>query len=81
MTLRDRCKIMLNKLKQDAMLRQGSPVDDLMAFVETEKGRSADNSLEDTKPLVLYFGSEKDREEFLAVIHEVKPNMITKRMP
>jgi hypothetical protein len=36
MGLRDRCKAILDKLRQDAILRQGSPVDDLMAFVVAE---------------------------------------------
>ena len=62
-------------------MRVGDPVKDLMDFVETEKGRSADRSLENTKALVLYFSTEQDREGFLALVHEVKPNMITKRMP
>lgn len=53
----------------------------LMAFVMSEKGRAADESLKDTLPLVLYFGSEADREEFVAIVHEAKPGMIAKRMP
>lgn len=81
MTLRDRCKRFLSKAQQDAMLRQGSPVDDLMAFVMSENGRSADDSLKDTLPLVLYFGSEEDREGFMAVVREAKPGMMAKKMP
>jgi len=80
-TLRDRCKAFYQKAQQDAMLRQGSPVDDLMAFVLAEKGRAADKRLEPTLPLVLYFGSVQDREEFIAVVHEAKPGMVAKRMP
>ena len=44
-TLRERCKAMLGQLQRNAILRQGSPVDDLMAFVVAETGRSADESL------------------------------------
>lgn len=81
MTLRDRCKAMYQKMQTDAMLRQSSPVDDLLAFVMSEKGRAADKALKDTPSLVLYFGSEADREEFMAVIREAKPGLIAKRMP
>ena len=63
------------------MLRQGSPVDDLVAFVVAETGRSADSSLDKSLPLCCYFANEQDREEFIAAVHEVKPGMIAKRMP
>ena len=36
--LRDRCKAFLHKAQMDAFLRQGSPVDDLVAFVISERG-------------------------------------------
>lgn len=82
MTLRDRCKEMYQKMQRDAMMRQGSPVEDLMAFVMSENGRAAAaDVLEDMKPVVLYFRSDQDREGFLAVVHEAKPNMMTKKMP
>jgi hypothetical protein len=29
------------------------------------------------KPLVVYFGSKEDREEFISAIHEAKPNVRT----
>lgn len=80
-SLRDRCKRFYQKAQQDAMLRQGSPVDDLMAFVMSEQGRAADESLKDTLPLVLYFGNEADREEFIAIVRDAKPGMVAKRMP
>jgi hypothetical protein len=79
--LRDRCKAMYQKMQTDAILRQGSPVDDLMGFVLAEIGRSADTSLEESKPVVLYFGSDEDRDEFVALVHEAKPGMIAKRFP
>lgn len=68
-------------MQRNAILRQGSPVDDLMAFVQSEIGRSADTSLEDTTPCILYFGSEQDRDEFLSIVHEAKPGMMAKRIP
>lgn len=79
--LRERCKAMYQKMTRDAMLRQGSPVDDLLAFVVSETGRAADPSLKETLPCVLYFGSDADRDEFIALVHEAKPGMIAKRMP
>jgi len=81
MTLRERCKAMYQQMQRDAMLRQGSPVDDLMAFVLAEKGRAADARLEESLPLVVYLGNSEDREEFIAMVREAKPKMIAKRMP
>jgi hypothetical protein len=79
--LRERCKTMYQKMGVDAMLRQGSPVDDLLAFVLAEIGRSADVSLEKSLPLVLYFQTDEDREEFIAAVREAKPGMMSKRLP
>lgn len=79
--LRERCKAQYQKMGRDAMLRQGDPVEDLTAFVVSEIGRAADSKLEHSLPLCLYFSSEQDREEFIAAVHEAKPNMIAKRWP
>jgi hypothetical protein len=81
MTLRDRCKEFYQTMQTNAMLRQGSPVDDLVAFVMSEYGRAADKSLADALPLVLYFGDQKDRDEFMELIRLAKPGMRVKRMP
>lgn len=80
-SLRVRCSAMLAKIKRDAMLRQGSPVEDLEAFVVAETGRKADAKLDHTLPLCLYFATAADREEFIAAVQEAKPNMIMKRLP
>lgn len=80
-TLRDRCLEFYQKMSRDKMLRQGNPVDDLMAFVIAETGRTADKSLEEALPLCLYFGSAVERDEFIDAVREAKPNMITKTMP
>jgi hypothetical protein len=68
-------------MQQDAMFRQGAPVDDLMTFVIAERGRAADDNLAETHPLCLYFGSDQDREDVIELILEVKPSTIAKRMP
>lgn len=81
MPLRERCKEMIDKLSQNAILRQGSPVDDLMAFVLAEQGRTADYRLEETMPLILYFEDEAGRADFIKVVREVKPGMVAKRIP
>lgn len=81
MTLRDRCKEFLGVAQRNAIMRVGDPVEALAAFVESERGRAADKSLEETRPLILYFGSETDRDEFLAIVHEVKPGMIARSIP
>lgn len=80
-TLRDRCKDMVGTMQRNAMLRQGSPVDDLIAFVQSEIGRTADASLEDTKPMILYFCNEQDRAEFIALVRDAKPGMVAKTIP
>lgn len=81
MTLRDRCKAMHEQMVRNGILRQGSPVDDLIEFVVSEIGRSADTKLENTLPLCLYFASEQDRKEFIAIVREAKPNMRMKVVP
>jgi hypothetical protein len=80
MTLRDRCKEFYQTSQRNAILRQGSPVDALVEFVVAETGRKADKVLDKTLPLCLYFASDADREEFIAMMREAKPNMITKRL-
>lgn len=80
-TLRDRCKAMCDQMSRNAILRQSSSVDDLMAFVQAELGRTADKRLDDTCSLILYFGNEEDRAEFKAMVSEVKPNWMMKNIP
>jgi phage FluMu protein Com len=36
--------------------------------------------LEGTYPVVLYFGNEEDRDEFMAIVQEAKPGMITRKL-
>lgn len=79
--LRARCVEYISVAQRKAITRTGSPVDDLMAFVQSERGRAADPSLEDTKPMILYFGCEQDRDEFMAIVREVKPGMVAKPIP
>ena len=81
MSLRDRCKEFYQQQRRDAMLRQGSPVDDLVSFVTCEIGRASEEKLEDNIPLALYFTTPEDRDEFVALILEAKPGMISKRWP
>lgn len=79
--LRDRCKAMYQQMRQDAMLRQGSPVDDLLAFVLAERGRTGDEALSASLPLCLYFDSEESRQEFIEMFQEAKPNCRMKKLP
>ena len=72
---------MLTNQRRDAMLRQGSPLDDLVAFVLSEIGRTADERLDDTKSLILYFPTDADRAEFKALVMEAKPGMVAKEIP
>ena len=81
MTLRERCLEMHRRMHRDAMLRQGSPVDDLVDFVVAERGRAAEDRLDESLPLCIYFKTEGDREEFIDAFHKAKPGLITKRLP
>ena len=79
--LRDRCKAQYQRMTQNAILRTGDPVEDLTAFVMAEIGKAADSRLDDAEPLVLYFSDPKEREEFVALIMEAKPGMVSKKWP
>lgn len=81
MTLRERCLKFYQQQGRNAMLRQGDPVEDLVAFVLAEKGRSADKRLEDSLPLVMYCPDEESRKELAAAFRETHPNSMTKKMP
>lgn len=80
-TLRDRCREILATIHKDGILRQNDPVETLTAFVTAEIGRTGDKSLTETLPLVLYFGTDADRDEFIAAVRVAKPGMISRKMP
>jgi hypothetical protein len=80
-TLRDRCKEILHQITKDAILRQGSSVETLMAFVQSEFGRTADERLDPSKPLVLYFPDDKTREQFIEEVRQYNPNFVSRKMP
>jgi len=77
--LRRRAQEVYQKLLQDGLLRQGDPVQALVEFALAERGRV--DQLENTHALVLYFGSKQGREEFIALVREVKPGMVTRKVP
>jgi hypothetical protein len=79
MTLRERCEAIANKMISQAIARHGSPASTLMDFVLSERGKVSMTKLDETDftdadlaPLVLYFKTEQDREDFLAVIEHVR---------
>lgn len=79
--LRERCKELYGRMSRDAMLRQGDPVETLVAFVVSEIGRTADQGLDDALPLCLYFPTKEDRREFIDLVREAKPGMVMKEIP
>lgn len=79
--LRARCLKFYQQQGRNAILRQGDPVEDLLAFVTAEMGRSADKRLADASPLCLYFPTDADRSEFIELVREAKPHMVMKEMP
>lgn len=82
-TLKDRCRTFLVQ----ALAASKYPtfidiVDDLEAFVIAENGRAAaGGDFDDVAPLCLYFGTKEDRDNFIAVVAEAKPNMTCRRLP
>lgn len=83
MTLADRCKAWFGRVSTPlgALRVNDAVANDLADFVRAEIGRAASAKLDDTEPLVLYFASEQDRAEFLAIMAEAKPGMISRRWP
>lgn len=79
--LRDRCRQLYARMSRDAMLRQGDVVETLVAFVVSETGRAADQRLDTSLPLCLYFPTEEDRHEFMDLVREAKPGMVMKEIP
>lgn len=45
------------------------------------KGADADPRLKDALPLVMYFNSAVDRDEFVREVEKAKPNMTKKKWP
>lgn len=80
MTLRERCKKLYQKLGTDAMLRQHDPVQTIVEFVVAETGRAAGQLGDNTLPLVLYFKTEEDREEFIELFKITHPTMISRKV-
>lgn len=78
-SFRERCKAILQEIDHDAMLRQHSPVETLMAFVISEKGRG--HMVDGVKPLVLYFTDDAERDEFIAIWRAEHPGSISRKMP
>lgn len=73
MTKAERYKAMLIKIRH----KNGNAAD-LEAFVDSEQGRQPET--EDAKALVLYFGGDADREEFIAMWNETHPNTVTRKV-
>lgn len=81
LTLRQR----LNKLLISLNIEFDDKANDGMApklveFICAEIGRSADSSLENTLPLVLYFENDKDRDEFIDAVKAEKPTMVARKI-
>jgi hypothetical protein len=80
-SLKQRCINFVHSVNMNAMLRQNSPVDDLVDFVRAEIGKAADEVLDGTEPLVLYFADDKDRKEFVDAVLQARPGMISRQWP
>jgi hypothetical protein len=82
-TLKDRCIKFLSNTTDEVRLQGRNlwTVDDLVDFVRSEIGRAADEALEGSEPLVLYFVDDKDRREFVDAVVEANPGFISRRWP
>ena len=93
MTQRERCEQALAELARiDRTMEQGTlnrahikrwqaKLDYLADFVYAETGRCSDIKLDQTAPLVMYFPSDEERQEFIKVCEEAMPNARWKEMP
>ena len=75
---RARCKQFNERLTRNAILRRGSPVDDLVAFCRVETGRAADPSLKNAA-LCLYFVSERIAMSLLRSSETLSPSWSQRR--
>lgn len=74
---RERCRKFLIGLFPGA----SAWADDLEDFVMAEIGMAADERLDNSAPLVLYFATDEDRREFFRLIMEAKPGMVSRKWP
>jgi hypothetical protein len=72
-TLRDRCQQFRERYPAPGIL-------ELLEFVMCERGRSAAPELDGALPLVLYFETDADRQEFVEMVREVKPTMVARKV-
>ena len=79
--LRRRCIEFLERQSRNRALPTFDGVQELIDFVQSEQGRSADGSLENTRALILYFPTDHDREEFKQIALEALPGMRAKEIP
>src|SRR3974390_174338 len=79
--LRARCINWLGEHTRMGITRTGDPVQHLMEFVMSEIGRTADEKLEDTFSLILYFRNDRDRQEMIDAVMQVKPGMVARKIP
>lgn len=77
-TIRSRC---ITFLSQRRLAVGPSTLDGLVEFITAEIGRKADSRLEQAEALVLYFPTKEDREEFITLFREVKPHVVSRRVP
>lgn len=79
-TLKARCRAFLSKQQRRAIMRTGDPVQELFEFVIAESGRKAAPELDETMPLCLYFKTDVDREDFIALVQHINPNMTARKV-
>lgn len=80
-TLRERCAEMIGRLNRDAILRQGDPVETLLAFVMIETAKEAEPALSNAVPLCLYFGDDADRDDFVRMWRQAHPRSRMVKVP
>lgn len=72
-TLKDRCRKFLEH-------SVGDPVQELYEFVIAEQGRKLAPELDDSVPLCLYFETDAEREDFVAMVQQINPNMRARKV-
>jgi hypothetical protein len=79
--LRERCAKIVAHIRYCSPIEYDEAVDEMLAFVIAEIGRSSITKFEKSAPLCLYFEDDASREEFIEVFKEAKPNVVTRKMP
>ena len=71
---------MIDTTRFSVLIRDGKGNEDVRAAVPSVDVMAPVPDLAGSRPLVLYFATDGDRDEFIDVFREVKPNAVTRKL-